>query len=160
MEEYVMKYIKPQVSGFTFIKNALTLGYPIKESIQSIIPFCDEVVINVGFNDSNCQEDDGTYEYLRDYFSSIKFKFIKSFWDPNLTSKGLILSEQTNIALSHCRGSLAQYIQGDEVIHEEDIPLIIDSIKKIYSRKDIEGIVFQYLHFYGNINIIKKYHDS
>jgi len=32
-------------SGFTFIKDGLNLGYPIKESIQSISDLCDEHVL-------------------------------------------------------------------------------------------------------------------
>ena len=35
------------ISGFTFIKNGISLGYPFVESIQSIAPLCDEVVIMV-----------------------------------------------------------------------------------------------------------------
>ena len=49
-----------QISGFTFIKNGLTLGYPILESVQSIDPICDEVVINVGYDDPNLEKDDGS----------------------------------------------------------------------------------------------------
>jgi len=39
------------ISGFTFIKHGLNLGYPIKESIESIEPLCDEIIINVGYDD-------------------------------------------------------------------------------------------------------------
>ena len=51
-----------KISGFTFIKNGLTLGYPILESVLSIESICFEVVINVGFNNPECTEDDGTWE--------------------------------------------------------------------------------------------------
>ena len=54
------------ISGFTFIKNGLSLGYPFKESAESIAPLCDEIIIIVGFNDPDCKKDDGTYEYLQD----------------------------------------------------------------------------------------------
>ena len=37
--------VQRRVSGFTFIKNGLSLGYPIKESIMSIEPLCDEIII-------------------------------------------------------------------------------------------------------------------
>ena len=46
-----------KVSGFTFIKNGLTLGYPVLESILSIEPLCDEVIVNVGFEDEQCTQD-------------------------------------------------------------------------------------------------------
>ena len=82
------------VSGITFIKNGLTLGYPIKESIESIEPICDEIIINVGFENSNLTGDDGTYECLRDTFNHPKFVFMKSFWDPEISSRGEILSNK------------------------------------------------------------------
>ncbi len=146
---------QPLISGFTFIKNGLTLGYPIKESIESIEPLCDEIIINVGYDDTSLSKDDGTYEYLRDNFTHQKFRFLKSHWDPALTSRGLILSEQTNIALRECKGSYCQYIQGDEAIHEEDLAKIHAAVMDMEERPEIEGLIFNYLHFYGNTDVIK-----
>ena len=37
-----------KVSGFTFIRNGTILGYPFIESINSILPICDEFIIAVG----------------------------------------------------------------------------------------------------------------
>ena len=88
-----------QISGFTFIKNGLTLGYPIKESIESIDPICDEVVVNVGYDDPECQKDDGTYDYLRDHFKGDRYVFLKNQWDPTERSNGTVLATQTNLAL-------------------------------------------------------------
>ena len=87
------------------------------------------MIINVGFEDEDCTKDDGTYEYLRDNLTGKKYKFIKSWWDPNISSQGLILSQQTNIALSQCKGSTCQYIQGDEAIHEDDLQNIESGTK-------------------------------
>lgn len=147
---------QPLLSGFSFIKNGLTLGYPFIESIKSIADLCDEVVINVGFDDPELLKDDGTYQLILDNFSGPKYKILKNWWDPKVSSKGLILSQQTNLALQACTGKYCQYIQGDEVIHQDDIPLIKESIQRLEQSQDCDGLVFQYLHFYGNINIIKK----
>ncbi|MBT3980064.1 MAG: hypothetical protein HOE90_01855 [Bacteriovoracaceae bacterium] len=145
---------QPNISGFTFIKHGLTLGYPIKESIQSIEALCDEVVINVGYDDPNLEKDDGTWEYLNDNFPKGKFKFIKSHWDPELTSQGLILSVQTNIALEKCKGKYLQYIQGDEAIHEDDLKTIESSVKEMEQRPEVDGLIYNYTHFYGNVDAI------
>ena len=48
-----------KVSGFTFIRNAVSLGFPAVESIRSVLPICDEFVVNVG------EGDDGTLELIR-----------------------------------------------------------------------------------------------
>ncbi len=144
-----------EVSGITFIKNALTLGYPIKESIQSISPLCDEVIINVGFDDPKCVQDDGTYEYLRAAFPGDKYVFFKSWWDPKKTEGGEILSEQTNLSIKKARGKFLQYIQGDEAVHEKDLDMIYDGIQEMKKNPHIDGLIFRYLHFYGNVDIIK-----
>ena len=36
-----------KISGFTFIRNGATLGYPFVASIRSLLPLCDEVIVNV-----------------------------------------------------------------------------------------------------------------
>lgn len=143
------------ISGFTFIKNGLTLGYPIRESVESIEPVCDEIIINVGFDDPNLVKDDGTYEYLRDHLTHSKYKFVKNYWDPEKTSQGLVFSEQTNLALKKCQGKYCQYIQGDEIVHENDLSLIHNEVIAMEDRPEIEGLIFQYLHFYGNVDIIR-----
>ncbi len=144
-----------KISGFTFIKNGLTLGYPIAESIKSIEPLCDEVIINVGFSNPECTDDDGTFSYLTEIFTESKFKFLKSYWDPKIMGQGLILSQQTNIALDACTGDFCQYIQGDEAIHENDLTHIKRGIKELESKPSLNGLIFQYRHFYGNTNILK-----
>ena len=144
-----------KVSGISFIKNGLTLGYPFLESVQSIAPLCDEVVINVGFNNPECTEDDGTYEYLTSNLTDEKFIFLKSYWDPEISSQGLILSQQTNIALEKASGDIIQYIQGDEAVHEDDYPAIKAGYKQLFERDDIQGLVFNYIHLYGNTNVYR-----
>ena len=143
------------ISGITFIKNGLTLGYPIRESIESIDPICDEVIINVGFDNPELTEDDGTWKYLTQHFKDPKYIFLKSFWDPEMTSKGLILSEQTNIALEKATGKYCQYIQGDECLHEDDLERIRSEVMLMEDDKSYDGLVFDYIHFYGNVNVQK-----
>lgn len=142
-----------KVSGISFIKNGITLGYPFLESILSIEPLCDEVIINVGFEDPECTKDDGTYEYLKSKLTDSKYIFLKSWWDPEVSSQGLILSQQTNIALEKASGDIIQYIQGDEAIHESDFPAIRSGYQQLLDRDDIQGLVFNYLHLYGNTNV-------
>lgn len=144
-----------KISGFTFIKNGLTLGYPILESILSIESICDEVVINIGFDDQELTSDDGTYQYLKNNLLDPKYKILKSWWDPQITKSGLILSQQTNIALAACTGDYCQYIQGDECIHQDDLKLILDGVRLMETNTKIDGLIFNYLHFFGNVDTYK-----
>lgn len=145
----------PKISGFTFIKNGLTLGYPILESVLSIESICDEVIINVGFEDRDLTLDDGTYKYLTENLTDPKYKILKSWWDPTLKKNGIILSQQTNIALKACTGDYCQYIQGDECVHEDDLKYILAGVEKMEKDRRIDGLIFNYMHFYGNVDTYK-----
>ena len=39
---------KMKVSGFTFVKNAVKYGYPVVESITSVLPIVDEMIVCLG----------------------------------------------------------------------------------------------------------------
>ena len=47
-----------KISGFSMVRNATKLYYPIKQAIESVLPICDEFVFAVGKGD----EDDYTRE--------------------------------------------------------------------------------------------------
>jgi hypothetical protein len=42
-----------KVVGFTIVRNAIKYDYPILESIASILPVCDEVLVSVGKSDDD-----------------------------------------------------------------------------------------------------------
>jgi glycosyltransferase involved in cell wall biosynthesis len=108
----------------------------------------DEVVVNVG------EGDDGTWEAVRD-LGSDRIKPFRSVWDPRPRA-GAVLSEQTNLALARCTGHWVVYLQADEVLHEDDL----DGLKRrmrAHASDDVEGLVFDYLHFFGSPHLI---HDD
>ena len=129
-----------KVSGFTFCRNAVKYDYPVVESIRSALPLCDEFVVNVG----RC--DDGTLELIRS-IAHPKINIIESVWDESLRKDGLIYSQQTNIALSRCQGDWAFYIQADEVLHEDDVPVLRRSMERHLGNPSVKGLLFRYLHF-------------
>jgi len=132
-----------RLSGFTFVRNAVRYQYPLVESIRSILPIVDEFVVNVG----RC--DDGTLQLVRSV-TDPKIRIIESIWDENLRRDGLIYSQQTNIALSHCTGDWAFYLQADEVIHERDLPQILEALTRNHRNPAVRGLLFRYLHFVGD----------
>src|SRR5437870_12445234 len=132
-----------KVSGFTFCRNAVLYDYPVVESIRSILPIVDEFIVNVG----RCE--DGTLELIRS-IGEPKIRIVESVWDETLRKDGLIYSQQTNIALSHCTGDWAFYLQADEVIHEDDQSNIIAAIQRYYRVPEMKGLLFRYLHFVGD----------
>jgi hypothetical protein len=136
-----------RVSGFTFARNAVRLRYPLAESIRSALPLVDEMVVNVG------RSDDGTLELVR-AIGDPRIVVIESVWDESSLARGRVLAEQTDIALDRCTGEVCLYLQADEVFHEDDHDRIRASITRLHGDRSIEGLVFDYVHFYGSFHTV------
>ena len=139
-----------KVSAFTFIKNGQILGYPFIESIKSILPIVDEFVINVG------QSEDDTLALIQS-INDPKIRIIQSTWNDNMHDRGYVYGQQKMIAQFNCTGDWAFYIEGDEVYHEDDLDKIKASMQAHVDNPEVEALVFDFYHFYGNAN---SYLDS
>jgi hypothetical protein len=142
-----------KISGFTIGKNVSKLYYPIKESIQSILPIVDEFIVVLGNNDA----DDTTRGDILS-IGSDKIRIYDSVWDIQKYSNGSELAHQTDIAKSNCTGDWLFYLQADEVIHEKYLPVIRKRCEQLLNSNDIEGILFKYLHFWGDYNHYQTSH--
>lgn len=131
-----------KISGYTFVRNGFTYGVPFLQSIQSILPICDEFVIAVGGST------DGTKEAIVN-IANPKIKIIDTIWDDNFRTKGKIFAQQANLALKEITGDWAFHIQADELIHENDLNKIYKHIKLADEDKTIEGFLFDFLNFHG-----------
>lgn len=138
-----------KVSGFTFIRNAIKYDYPIVESIQSILPLCDEVVVAVG------KSEDATLALIQALNSS-KIRIIETEWDLSLRQGGQVLAVETNKALAAVSGDSdwCFYIQGDEVVHEKYHPTIQNAMRHFKDDEKVEALLFKYLHFYGSYDFV------
>ena len=134
-----------KISGFTFLRNTSKLYYPILESIQSALPLVDEFVVALGKGD----DDDDSEEKLRS-LGSDKIKIIHTVWDTDKYPRGMEYAHQTDIAKEACSGDWLLYLQGDEVIHEEDYPEIVSKCNRYLDDKRVDGFLFNYYHFYGD----------
>ena len=139
-----------KVSAFTFIKNGQILGYPFIQSIQSILPIVDEFVVNVG------QSEDDTLALIQS-INDPKIRIIQSTWNDNMHDRGYVYGQQKMIAQFNCTGDWAFYIEGDEVYHEDDLGKIRASMQMHVDNPEVEALVFDFYHFYGNAN---SYLDS
>ena len=137
-----------KVSGFTFIRNAILLDYPIVASIQSILPLCDEVIVAVG------NSDDDTLGLIQNI--DPKVKIIQTTWDDSLRENGRVLAVETDKALAAIdpAADWAIYIQGDEVMHQDDHLHILKAMTRFQHDQDVDGLLFDYLHFYGSYDYI------
>lgn len=139
---------KPTISGFTIVRNASILEYPFRESVLSVLPLCDEFIINCGHSD------DETAEIVSDLAKEFpsKIKPIFTEWTRENQSGGFQLKKQSDLALQMAKGEWCFYIQADEVVHEADHEAILKAIARASARPEVDGILFDYLHFYGNFS--------
>lgn len=142
-----------KISGFSFVRNGDKLYYPVKESIESILPICDEFVVAVGDSDP----DDKTRELIES-INSPKVKIIDTVWDEKYMKRGAIHGLQTDVAKNACSGDWLFYLQADEVVHEDDLPKIQKRCEELLDNKQIEGLLFDYHHFWGDYEHHHKSH--
>ena len=136
-----------KISAFTFIKNGQILGYPFLQSIQSVLPIVDEFVINVG------DSEDETLKMIHS-IKDAKIRIIESKWNDGMRDRGYVYGQQKMIAQFNCTGDWVFYIEGDEVYHEKDLEKIRNSMKSHLNNSNVEALVFDFKHFYGNANSV------
>lgn len=138
-----------KVSGFTIARNAVRFDYPVVEAIASVLPLCDEFIVNVG------QCNDGTMELIRS-IPSPKIRIVESIWDDNLREGGKLLAVETNKAFDAIgkESTWAFYIQADEVLHEKYHDAVKQAMREHQYNLSVEGLLFDYTHFYGSYDYV------
>lgn len=138
-----------KVTGFTFIRNAIKFDYPIVEAITSILEICDEFIVALG------NSDDDTRALIHS-INSPKIKIIDTIWDDSLRVGGKVLAVETDKAFDAISADTdwCFYIQGDECVHEKYLPIIKNAMQENVNNKNVEGLLFNYLHFYGSYDYI------
>ena len=130
------------ISGFTFIRNGVELGFPFEASIRSLLPLVDEFVVVVG------QSNDDTLARIH-AIGSPKIRVIETIWNERMADRGFVYAQQKMIAQFACIGDWAFYLEGDEVVHEGELANIRASVDKHHINPAVEALVFDYFHFYG-----------
>lgn len=143
-----------KVAGFTIVRNAIKLDYPVLESLASLLPLCDEVIVSVG------KSDDDTLNLIKN-IASPKIKIIESVWDDSLRKGGVLLAIETNKALDAvpADANWLFYLQADEILHENDRASIKAAMEKWKDDKNVEGLLFSYNHFYGSYDYLGDSHQ-
>ncbi len=84
------------ISGFTIVRNAVKLDYPIVPAIRSILDICDEVLVNVGKSDDDTRD-------LVESIGDPRVRILDSVWD--LSLGGGMLAFETNRVMAACAGT-------------------------------------------------------
>ena len=112
--KYAMEW-RPTISGYTTTLNCIKHGYPYRQSIESMLGFCDEVVVVDGGSE------DGTLEDLRQWSKEdprVNVYLVSRDWSEKRFAvyDGLQKAE----ARKRCKGDFCWQQDADEVVHEED----------------------------------------
>jgi hypothetical protein len=132
-----------KISGFTFIRNGNTLGYPFVPAICSLLPLCDEFIVNVPHST------DDTLATVK-AIGSPKIRIIESDWEENERVGDPVMRRHTDLALEQCTGDWCIYVQGDEALHESTIPAMRSTMKQELDNLKVEALLVDYTHFYGS----------
>jgi hypothetical protein len=134
-----------KLSGFTIVRNGIKLDFPLESSIRSLLPICDEVVVNVG------RSEDETLALVRS-IGDPKIRILETEWD--MTIKNQVLADETLRAMRACHHPWGIYIQADEVLHERGAELLAQAVQQHDADPRVEGLLVKYLHFYGDLDTI------
>ncbi len=142
----------PTLSGYTTTRNCISQKYPWRESIQSLLNFCDEVVVGDGGSK------DGTWEELLDLQKSnpkLKlFSFSDLDWNPETNSRfavndGLLKSKTRD----QCSGEFCLQLDVDECIHEDDYLKYRTLIKEF--PKDLDLLSLPVIEYWGGSDKVR-----
>lgn len=138
-----------KITGFTIVRNAIRYDYPVVEAITSVLPLCDEFVVAVG------DSEDATLQLIQG-IKSDKIKILQTVWDDTLRDGGRVLAVETDKAFRAIPpdSDWAFYIQADEVVHEKYHKTIRQEMEKYKEDKSVEGLLFNYKHFYGSYDYV------
>jgi len=138
-----------KVAGFTFIRNALLLDFPVREAITSVLPLCDRFFVAVG------KSNDDTLAFIRS-LAPEKIEITETVWDSDLLSGGAVYAAETDKAFDAVPGEYdwCFYIQGDEVLHEQYLPVVRKAMEDNLHRTEADGLLFGFRHFYGTYDYV------
>jgi hypothetical protein len=136
-----------RISGFSFVRDAVRLRYPVLPALRSVLPLVDELVVAVGASS------DGTLDLVRS-LGDPRLVVLETRWDESRLERGRVLAEQTDLALARCTGDVGLYVQADEALHEDDHPAVRAALTRLGDDPRLEGLLFDYVHFYGSFHTV------
>lgn len=140
-----------RISGFSFARNAVKLDYPLREALLSVLPAVDELVVAVAPGDP----DDTTRELVAS-LDDPRVRIVDAVWDDARRQE--VYADLTNVALDQCTGDWCLYIQADEALHEDDVPVLRARCEELLDDRRVEGLLFDYLHFFGDYRHLQDGH--
>ena len=139
--KYDMDY-KIKLSGYTTTKDCVSQNYPWKQTIQSLLGFCDEVVVVDGGSK------DGTWEELQELANqNDKMVIHQEVRDWNHERFAVFDGLQKALARSLCTGNFCWQMDSDEVVHEDDYDKVRSICENFPNNMDL--VAMPVIEFWG-----------
>ncbi len=128
------------ISVAFIIKNGIKQGYCFWESLQSCLPFADEIIISEGHSE------DDTFKTLLSFESKYKsllpINIFQDKWEDN-SYVGEVIARVSERAIKKATCDWIYLLQADEIIHED----LAFCIKKISGSSQYNSVNFPFFHF-------------
>ena len=128
------------ISVVFVVKNAIKMGYCFWESLQSCLPFADEIIISEGYSD------DDTKHYLRKFIDIYNMRVSVLLYQhkwPEKSYHGEAITVVSEEAIKRAKCDWVYYLQADEIIPPETA----EYIKKISESTLYNSVEFPFYHF-------------
>ena len=128
------------ISVVTIGKNIIKQGYCWYESLMSVLPIANELIISEGFSD------DDTLHYLMKFKNKYKKKLPILIYQDRWEEKsyhGEVITKVSQSAIDKATKDWVLYLQLDEVWHEDSV----EHIKSIAASNEWNSASFPFFHF-------------
>jgi len=126
---------KRSISGYTTTYNCVKQRYPFRESVMSMLGFCDEVVVVDGGST------DGTFEeLLKLQEKDNRIKVVSKHRDWESKRFAVFDGQQKAEARSHCTSEWCWQQDSDEIVHESDYEKVQNIIKMTPKSYDLVAL--------------------
>jgi len=133
-----------KLTGVTFAYNAITQDYCLKESVESLKEFCDEVVI------LDAGSTDGTDELIKSFQDKTTRVILCDNEEWKSQQGKYKLSYFTNKAIEQVKTGWVYYQQADEITHENSY----DAIRMAIQSNIEVGYFAHRFNLWGNPNMV------
>jgi hypothetical protein len=139
------------ISGYTTVRNVVSLDYPLREVVKSLEQFCSEICV-VDSSDT----EDGTAELLQQLKneSRVPFKVQKLYLDWLSPNHGVFDGYTKTVARKMCTGDFCWQSDSDEIVHEKFFDKISGLTEYVSSQAPILILpVIEYWGYRGKVRL-------